>query len=59
MDLSKLTYSKGDSKRIPAEVPFHELTTESKEDRGTSVVVKKYRLHTERKKESFLPVSCS
>lgn len=41
MDLSKLTYSKGDSKRIPAEVPFHELTTESKEDRGTSVVVKK------------------
>lgn len=41
MDLSKLTYSKGDFKRIPAEVPFHELTTESKEDSGTSVVVKK------------------
>lgn len=41
MDLSKLTYSKEDSKRTPAEVPSHELTTESKEDGGTSVVVKK------------------
>lgn len=41
MDLSKLTYSKEDSKRTPTEVSSHELTTESKEDGGTSVVVKK------------------
>lgn len=41
MDLSKLTYSKEDSKRTPAETPSHELIAESKEDSGTSVVVKK------------------
>lgn len=41
MDLSKLTYSKEDSKRTPTETPSHELIAESKEDSGTSVVVKK------------------
>lgn len=53
MDLSKLTYSKGDSKRTPAEAPSYELTTESKEDGGTSVVVKKVPL-AYRKEEGIL-----
>lgn len=40
MDLSKLTYSKGDSKRTTVEAHSYELTTESKEYGRTSVVVK-------------------
>ena len=56
MDLSKLTYSKGDSKRTPAEAPSHELTTESKEDGGTSVVVKKVP-PAYRKEEGILSTS--
>lgn len=40
MDLSKLTYSKGDSVRTPADVSSHEPTTECKEESGTSVVSK-------------------
>lgn len=36
MDLSKLTYSKEDSARTPADVPLHKATTENKDGSGMS-----------------------
>lgn len=36
MDLSKLTYSKEDSARTPADVPLHKATTENKNGSGMS-----------------------
>lgn len=39
MDLSKLTYSKEDSTRTPADVPLHKATTENKDESGMSETI--------------------
>lgn len=39
MDLSKLTYSKEDSARTPADVPLHKATTENKDGSGMSETI--------------------
>lgn len=39
MDLSKLTYSKEDSARTPADVPLHKATTENKDESGMSETI--------------------
>ena len=39
MDLSKLTYSKEDSARTPADVPLHKATTENKDGSGMSEAI--------------------
>ena len=39
MDLSKLTYSKEDSARTPADVPLHKATTENKDGSGISETI--------------------
>ena len=39
MDLSKLTYSKEDSSRTPADIPLHKATTENKDGSGMSETI--------------------
>lgn len=40
MDLSKLTYSKEDSARTPADAPLNKATTENKDGSGMSETIK-------------------
>lgn len=52
MDLSKLTYSKEDSARTPADVPLHKATTENKDGSGMSETIQ-VPWHTGKLKEFF------